>query len=166
MQIKRPKPFAAKKMLQEVIHTLSEIPASKDATTLAVVRTQKSQHWYEKGILTISVPAVPGYGEEPEVTPEPTATPAPSETPAPTATPEPPTSTPSQPRFHPARDNGIYNVNVISSSTMFHSRLHLTSKNGKMTTVLTLSGTGYDYLYVGTSEQAAKADSSKWFHIP
>ena len=38
----------------------------------------------------------------------------------------------------------------------------LTSKNGKMTAVLTLSGTGYDYLYVGTSEQAAKADSSKW----
>lgn len=31
-----------------------------------------------------------------------------------------------------------------------------------MTAVLTLSGTGYDYLFAGTSEQAAKADSSKW----
>ena len=38
----------------------------------------------------------------------------------------------------------------------------LTSKNGKMTAVLTLSGTGYDYLFAGTGEQAAKADSSKW----
>ena len=141
-----------------------EIPASKDVTTLAVVpHSKKSQHWYEKGILTISVPAVPGYGEEPEVTPEPTATPAPSETPAPTATPEP-TSTPEPTKIPSGTcDNGIYNVNVTSSSTMFRVvDCTLTSKNGKMTAVLTLSGTGYDYLYVGTSEQAAKADSSKW----
>ena len=141
-----------------------EIPASKDVTTLAVVpHSKKSQHWYEKGILTISVPAVPGYGEEPEVTPEPTATPAPSETLAPTATPEP-TSTPEPTKIPSGTcDNGIYNVNVTSSSTMFRVvDCTLTSKNGKMTAVLTLSGTGYDYLYVGTSEQAAKADSSKW----
>ena len=141
-----------------------EIPASKDVTTLAVVpHSKKSQHWYEKGILTISVPAVPGYGEEPEVTPEPTATPAPSETPAPTATPEP-TSTPEPTKIPSgACENGIYNVDVTSSSSMFRVvGCTLTSKNGKMTAVLTLSGTGYDYLFAGTGEQAAKADSSKW----
>ncbi len=38
----------------------------------------------------------------------------------------------------------------------------LTSKNGKMSAVLTLSGTGYGYLYMGTKEEAAKADSSSW----
>ena len=38
----------------------------------------------------------------------------------------------------------------------------LTSKNGKMTAVLTLSGTGYDYLCLGTKEEAAAADSSTW----
>ena len=38
----------------------------------------------------------------------------------------------------------------------------LTVKNGKMSAVLTLSGTGYDYLYLGTKEEAAKADKSLW----
>ena len=38
----------------------------------------------------------------------------------------------------------------------------LTVKNGKMKAVLTLSGTGYGYLYVGTKEQAAAADKSSW----
>ena len=31
-----------------------------------------------------------------------------------------------------------------------------------MKAVLTLSGTGYGYLYVGTKEQAAAADKSSW----
>lgn len=31
-----------------------------------------------------------------------------------------------------------------------------------MTAKITLSGTGYDYLYVGTSAEAALADKSKW----
>lgn len=33
-----------------------------------------------------------------------------------------------------------------------------------MTAKITLSGTGYDYLYVGTSVEAALADSSKWIN--
>lgn len=133
MQIKRPKPFAAEENAAGGYTYTFEIPASKDVTTLAVVpHSKKSQHWYEKGILTISVPAVPGYGEEPEVTPEPTATPAPSETLAPTATPEP-TSTPEPTKIPSGTcDNGIYNVNVTSSSTMFRVvDCTLTSKNGK-----------------------------------
>ena len=55
--------------------------------------------------------------------------------------------------------DGIYKVNnVVSSSAMFRVvGCTLTVKNGKMSAVLTLSGTGYDYLYLGT-----KADKSLW----
>lgn len=60
--------------------------------------------------------------------------------------------------------DGIYKVNnVVSSSAMFRVvGCTLTVKNGKMSAVLTLSGTGYDYLYLGTEEEAAKADKSLW----
>lgn len=60
--------------------------------------------------------------------------------------------------------DGIYKVNnVVSNSGMFRVvGCTLTVKNGKMSAVLTLSGTGYDYLYLGTKEEAAKADKSLW----
>lgn len=59
--------------------------------------------------------------------------------------------------------DGSYKVNVTSSSSMFKViDCILTSKNGEMTAKITLSGTGYDYLYVGTSAEAALADKSKW----
>lgn len=60
--------------------------------------------------------------------------------------------------------DGIYKVNnVVSSSAMFRVvGCTLTVKNGKMSAVLTLSGTGYDYLYLGTEEEATKADKSLW----
>ena len=151
-----------------------EVTASKEAQTIAVVpHSKKSQNWYAKGILTITVPAVPGYGEaaptpEPTVSPEPTE--APVETPAPTETPVPSTppeaTTTPEPTATPAPGScasGIYNITVNSSSSMFRViDCVLTSKNGKMTAVLTLSGTGYDYLCLGTKEEAAAADSSTW----
>ena len=56
-------------------------------------------------------------------------------------------------------ENGDYNVNVDSSASMFKVvGCVLTKKDGKMNAVITLSGTGYDYLYMGTAEDAAKAD--------
>lgn len=59
--------------------------------------------------------------------------------------------------------DGSYKVNVTSSSSMFKvTNCVLTSKNGNMTAKITLSGKGYDCLYVGTSVEAALADSSKW----
>ena len=59
--------------------------------------------------------------------------------------------------------DGSYKINVTSSSSMFKvTNCVLTSKDGNMTAKLTLSGTGYDYLYVGTSAEAALADKSKW----
>lgn len=60
-------------------------------------------------------------------------------------------------------NDGTYKVNVTSSASMFKvTDCVLTSKDGNMTAKLTLSGTGYDYLYVGTSTEAALADPSKW----
>ena len=59
-------------------------------------------------------------------------------------------------------EDGTYKANVTSSSSMFKvTDCVLTSKNGKMTAKITLSGTGYDYLYAGTSAKAA-ADSANW----
>lgn len=59
--------------------------------------------------------------------------------------------------------DGSYKANVTSNSSMFKvTDCILTSKNGEMTAKITLSGTGYDYLYVGTSAEAALADKSKW----
>ena len=59
-------------------------------------------------------------------------------------------------------EDGTYKANVTSSSSMFKvTDCVLTSKNGKMTAKVTLSGTGYDYLYAGTSAKAA-ADSANW----
>ena len=78
-----------------------------------------------------------------------------------TSTPDPaPTPTPT-PEATVA--NGIYSMDVTSSSSMFKVvDCILTAKDGKMSAVLTLSGTGYGYLYMGTKEEAASADQSSW----
>ena len=152
----------------------------------------KYQKWYTNMALKLNVPGMkapePTATPEPTAAPEPTATPlptaapipeptvspepteAPVETPAPTETPVPSTTpeatTTPEPTATPAPGScasGIYNVTVNSSSSMFRViDCVLTSKNGKMTAVLTLSGTGYDYLCLGTKEEAAAADSSTW----
>ena len=63
----------------------------------------------------------------------------------------------------PVLENGIYSIDVESSASMFRVvDCKLTSKDGKMSAVLTLSGTGYGYLYMGTKEEAAAADQSSW----
>ena len=56
-------------------------------------------------------------------------------------------------------EDGDYNVkNVVSSAKMFVVKAcRLTSKNGVMTAVITLSGTGYDKLYLGTADKAKDA---------
>ncbi len=54
--------------------------------------------------------------------------------------------------------DGVYAVDVESDSGMFRVvACELTVKDGKMTAKLTLSGTGYDQIYVGTKGQAANA---------
>lgn len=110
-----------------------EVPASEQVQTFSIVPfSVKNQKWYTNMALKLNVPGMKA--------PEPTATPAPG-----------------------SCASGIYNITVNSSSSMFRViDCVLTSKNGKMTAVLTLSGTGYDYLCLGTKEEAAAADSSTW----
>ncbi len=58
---------------------------------------------------------------------------------------------------------GSYEPDVISDSRFFkiiHS--DLTNRDGRMEAVITVSSTSYAYVFQGTAEQAAAADSSEW----
>jgi uncharacterized protein with FMN-binding domain len=53
--------------------------------------------------------------------------------------------------------DGTYAIEVSSSASMFRIiDAQLTVKDGEMSAVLTLSGTGYQKLYMGTGEEALK----------
>ncbi len=57
--------------------------------------------------------------------------------------------------------NGTYDVEVVSSSTMFRVvKAVLTVKGGRMTADITMSGQGYSKLYMGTGKEAAASDMS------
>ena len=115
------------------------VPKEKAGQTIPVsLRRSKDQTWYDKQYLWMYIPN-PGETSTPD--PAPTPTPTPEATVA----------------------NGIYSMDVTSSSSMFKVvDCILTAKDGKMSAVLTLSGTGYGYLYMGTKEEAASADQSSW----
>lgn len=59
--------------------------------------------------------------------------------------------------------DGVYDVTVDSSSSMFHIvACRLTVKDGSMTAQMTMGGAGYLYVYMGTGEQAAAADETAY----
>ena len=59
--------------------------------------------------------------------------------------------------------DGTYEINVESSSSMFRIvKAELTVQDGSMSAVLTLSGTGYLQLFMGTGEEAVAADASAY----
>lgn len=59
--------------------------------------------------------------------------------------------------------DGKYSITVQSSSSMFRIvDAQLKVKNGSMTCVMTLSGTGYGKLFMGTGEEADKASKSDY----
>ena len=59
--------------------------------------------------------------------------------------------------------DGTYPITVNSSSSMFRVvDCQLTVENGTMTAVMTMSGTGYRYVYLGTGEEAAQASESEY----
>ena len=67
------------------------------------------------------------------------------------------------PVYADSLNDGTYSINVDSSSSMFKiTECELTVADGKMTAVLTMGGTGYKYLYMGTEEEAAAADESTY----
>ena len=65
----------------------------------------------------------------------------------------------------PATDlnDGVYEVEVRSSSTMFKiEKCELTVADGKMTAVMTMGGTGYLKLFMGTGEEAVNASEDDY----
>lgn len=59
--------------------------------------------------------------------------------------------------------DGVYSVQVDSSSSMFHiTACELTVENGEMTAAMEMSGTGYLYVYMGTAQEAAEADETSY----
>ena len=127
------------------------VPKEKAGQSIPVsLRRSKKQTWYDTMYLWMYIP-IPEETSTPEPSPEPTPSPNPMPNPEPTPTPEATVA------------NGIYSMDVASSSSMFKVvDCILTAKDGKMNAVLTLSGTGYGYLYMGTKEEAASADQSSW----
>lgn len=129
-----------------------EVDADKAGTTVPIVLGKKDGTWYTKQQLYFVIPGT----KTPDVTPtpEPTVTPEPTETPEPTATPTP------EPSKVP---NGIYSGTAETGAQMFKVvAVELTVKDGDMKAKITLSGVAYDYLYMGTPEEAAAADKSAW----
>ena len=58
--------------------------------------------------------------------------------------------------------DGIYSTSAVTGAAMFKVvGTKLTVKNGKMTALITLSGVGYDYLYLGTAADAAN-NKAQW----
>ena len=125
------------------------VPKEKAGQTIPVsLRRSKDQTWYDKQYLWMYIPN-PGETS----TPDPTPTPTPTPDPVPNPNPAPEVTV----------ADGIYSMDVTSSSSMFKVvDCILTAKDGKMSAVLTLSGTGYGYLYMGTKEEAASAEQSSW----
>ena len=130
-----------------------KVPQAQAGQSIPVsLRRSKKQTWYDTMYLWMYIPT-PEETSTPEPSPEPTPSPNPMPNPEPTPTPTPEATV----------ANGIYSMDVTSSSSMFKVvDCILTAKDGKMSAVLTLSGTGYGYLYMGTKEEAASADQSSW----
>lgn len=122
-----------------------KVDASKVGKVQSVVLGKPDGSWYTKANLWIYIPE--------ETVTEPGTNPTPE--PEPTPRPEPTPTTP--------EDGSYNNIGVTSSASMFKVvDCKLVVKDGKLTAVLTLSGTGYGHLYKGTKEEAAAADKSTW----
>ncbi len=68
-----------------------------------------------------------------------------------------------EPIYGDAVQDGVYEVVVDSSSSMFNiESCTLTVQEGEMSAVLTMGGTGYLYLYMGTAEEAAAAGEADY----
>lgn len=66
-----------------------------------------------------------------------------------------------EPEVLPA--DGLYTIGVQSSSKMYNiTKCVLQVADGQMTAVITLSGDGYGYAYVGTGEEANNAPINQW----
>ena len=100
--------------------------------------------------------------QEPD-TPTPTLTPTPTAKPTatPTSTPKP-TATPKPTKDVEVVDDGTYDVETSTTGKMFRVvGAKLNVKNGIMSAIITLSGTGYTRMYAGMAEDAPN-DKANW----
>ena len=59
--------------------------------------------------------------------------------------------------------DGSYEIDVDSSSDMFNiEKCSLTVKDGKMTAAMTMGGKGYQYVFMGTADEAQKASEKDY----
>ncbi len=66
---------------------------------------------------------------------------------------------------HGGLKDGTYDIEVESSSSMFRIvSCELTVSGGEMTALMTLSGTGYEKLFMGTGEEALAAPDSEFIY--
>lgn len=123
-----------------------DLPKSYMGQTIDFVPGKPDGTWYEKKQYHLTIPTVlEKADEEPGEKPE--ESPAPEDSPAPTL------------------EDGDYKANVESSSSMFKVvNCVLSAKDGEYRAVITLSGTGYDKLYVGTAEAAQTAADADCVH--
>ena len=63
--------------------------------------------------------------------------------------------------------DGTYEIKVETNASMFRAvHCDLIVEGGSMTAVMSLSGEGYDYLYLGTGEMAAADSEDKYIPFP
>lgn len=123
------------------------------------VYSKTKKQWLDHRTITLKSEGMKKVETE-EVNPGPST--APTETPTSPTTPAPSTapSQPARPAGVPA--DGVYTTTAETGTTMFRVvETILTVKNGKMSAEITLSGTGYDYLYMGTAAEAA-GNENQW----
>lgn len=124
----------------------------KAGKAIPVVLGKPDGTWFNKYQLFLTIPEEKNSGEtEVPTTPVTPTKPAPSTAP----------SQPARPAGVPA--DGVYTTTAETGTTMFRVvEIILTVKNGKMSAEITLSGTGYDYLYMGTAAEAAAVQENQW----
>lgn len=123
----------------------------KAGKAIPVVLGNPDGTWFNEYQLFLTIPEEKNSGEtEAPTTPVTPTKPVPSTAP----------SQPARPAGVPA--DGVYTTTISTGAEMFRVvATILTVKNGKMSAEITLSGTGYDYLYMGTAEEAA-GNESQW----
>lgn len=127
------------------------VDKKKAGKAIPVVLGKPDGTWFNKYQLFLTIPEVKNSGEaEVPTTPVTPTKPVPSTTPSQSTRPA------------GVLADGVYTTTAETGTTMFRVvETILTVKNGKMSAEITLSGTGYDYLYMGTAAEAA-GNESQW----
>lgn len=127
------------------------VDKKKAGKAIPVVLGKPDGTWFNKYQLFLTIPEEKNSGEtEVPTTPVTPTKPVPSTAP----------SQPARPAGVPA--DGVYTTTISTGAEMFRVvATILTVKNGKISAEITLSGTGYDYLYMGTAAEAA-GNESQW----